>query len=341
VDENAADILTVSTALADTTSSFAQTFSLLGAESPGSAAFILNENTVQSGSRGTLATVFNGLEAADDDSSAAISVLQSVTDDQAQQITSLSVTTGDNTNSITSLFSVTDDLELRAALSLNANGVTTGYEIDGITSSIYWVAENFALVATDAGGTAYYPFAFSSGKIGFTGDVTIDGNLLVTGSVAYGPLAAGAASNSNADYTAGIATLSAGDDWTEVESADLAVIGGRPVKVSWALRVRWINLSGGDGGNVLVRIKRGATVIWDGTLVELPAQRLATVYDGGGSPTLNYVELGGRLNQIVASFIVDEAAPAGTHTYAIEVKPPAQETVTVAERALDLVERRR
>lgn len=340
VDDNEAAILTEQTARATQDDAFAQIFTLLGAEAGGGSAFILNEATVQAGSRGTLASVFNGLDVSIGDNASAISTLQSADATQASQLTSLTSTVGDNEASITSLFSVTDGLAARAALVLNVNGRITGYEIDGSTGSFIIAADSFAIAQASA-GSAFYPFVVDGSGVSINTDVSIDGDLLVDGSITYGPLSEGAASNSNADYTAGIATLSAGDDWTEVESAALTVIGGRPVKVAWALRVRWINLSGGDGGNVLVRIKRGSTEIWQGTLVELPAQRLATVYDGGGSPTLNYVELGGRLNQIVSSFIVDEAASAGTHTYSIEVKPPAQETVTVAERALDLVERRR
>jgi len=191
VDNNYSAFLQEVTARTDADSAFTELFQLLGAVAPGGEAFRLSVSTVEVGEDGPLVTVLSGLYAADADSASEIVTLQSASASQASQITSLSTTTDGITNSITQLFTVTDNLELRAALALSANGVVTGYEIDGITSSIYLVAQNFALVSTDAGGTAYYPFAIADGKVNFTADVSIDGNLMVAGTLKAGTIEAG------------------------------------------------------------------------------------------------------------------------------------------------------
>jgi|GEM_PF-1069780 len=336
VGNNEADILTEASARSTQDDAFAQLFSLLGASSGGGSAFILNEATVQSGSRGTLAQVFTGLNVSIGDNASAIGTLQTASSTQASQITSLVSTVGDNESSITSLFSVTDGLAARAALVLNVNGRITGYEIDGAAGSFIIAADSFAIAQASA-GTAFYPFVVDGSGVSINTDVSIDGDLLVAGSITYGPLADGAASNSNADYTED--NIAVSSTYVTVESAAIAVIGGRPVKVDWALRVFWANLAGGTGGAVDMRIRRGTTTVWEGQILNLPAQYQAQVYEASGTPTLSYVELGGYINEAISGFAVDESPPAGTLTYSIQVK--AAENITVSQRALDLVERRR
>ena len=176
--------------LSDADGSFGEKFDLLGVTNGTDTAFVLNKSTVQIGPDGTLASVLSGLQAADATNTSSIATLQTVTTGHASILTTLSNTSDDHDLSITQLFDISDDLALRATLVLNFNGVITGYEIDGIASSIMFSADHFGL-ATTAGGTTYYPFLISDGKIGFTGDVSMDGNLLVLGTVKANSIEAG------------------------------------------------------------------------------------------------------------------------------------------------------
>lgn len=182
VDDNEAAVLTNATAIAGVDFSFAQLSDTLGAYNGDESAFILNEFTVQAGSRGTLGSIFTGIEVSVGDNASSISTLQSVSSTQGSILTSLTSDVGGNSASITTLLSVTDGLAARAALVINVNGVLTGYDIDGSTGDFVIAATTFAIADT-SGSTPVYPFVYSAGLITMAANVRVGGNLIVDGTI--------------------------------------------------------------------------------------------------------------------------------------------------------------
>ena len=215
---------------------FASTFSLMGVELGGGSAFRLNEATVQTGARGTLASVFDGLFAAQGENASALSFLQEVSASYATQITELTNTTGGNTSKITSFLEVADGLSARAALALNVNGRITGYEINGALGSFIIAAEEFG-VAASIGGTAFYPFIVTADQIALNTDVQIDGSLIVNGSVTADQILGGAVTNGSA-WTGDANNLALKRTvWTTIASRTFTSQKGGPVLIFWSLNV--------------------------------------------------------------------------------------------------------
>lgn len=168
-------------------------FGYLGVARPGGAGWVLNETQVQVGTRGTIAQILTDLNAEDAAAQARItSEVSAITGPDgaiASAITAYSTVVGSNYASIVYVNTVRDGLEARAALVLNVNGRITGYEIDGTIGQFVVAAEYFA-VAQQSGGTPRLPFVINGTKIGFSGDVELDGGLLVTGTVTTTRIAA-------------------------------------------------------------------------------------------------------------------------------------------------------
>lgn len=146
VDENETAFLEEVAIRSGLTDTFGSYFTLLGAISGDETAWVLNESTVQTGSRGLLATYFAGLETTD----------------------------GTNTTQISLAFSAIADQEARAALEVNVNGVITGIEIDGITQEFIINAAALKLQALTAGGDPWVPFEIDGTSGAATFGDTID-----------------------------------------------------------------------------------------------------------------------------------------------------------------------
>lgn len=78
-------------------------------------------------------------------------------------------------------------LEAKYGVTLNVNGYITGFaqNNDGSSGSFVILADKFAVVdpSGDPAEPEYVPFAISGGKIVMTGSVSIDGDLIVSGSI--------------------------------------------------------------------------------------------------------------------------------------------------------------
>ena len=300
---------------------FANNFSLLGGKTLDGEGWILDEDIVEIGSRGPMVSVLNTLFSSSASSIASISTLAAASADQAELITDLTVVSGDNESSITQLFSITDGLELRAALALDLNGRITGYEIDGVTSTFVIAADTFA-VASAAFPTARFPFIVTASGIALNTDVTIDGDLLATGSVVAGVLAAGAV----ADYASGLtvshafvtnsAMSSAGHfaTLTRATTSPLTVVSGDAVEIRWAFR-----LSG-----------RAGVCNWFYYLIELlrdgspiAAETIQGIYQAGQSVNAvsqNMISTNQFKPDFRSGYFIDTPG-AGSRTYAIRISP--------------------
>ena len=284
-----AAIVTEQNVRADADSTFAGNFTLLGARRGNATGWVLNESSVDISSRGTFASVLNGLTTTDTNLSASV-----ITETNARisgdgilssQVTTVTTTANGNTASITSLITTTDGLSARAAVVINANGRLTGWDVNGSTSTFIIAAENFA-IASAAGGAAYYPMAISGGKIRFTGDVEVDGNLAVTGSFQTGSLAANATTLEADAFTAGSITIETSN--TLLQGVTLTTTGGRVV-INANFFLDFWHPQGG-GGNVTIFISRAGSFLFLDTFAAIGGDYLfgwqnITVVDYPGAGT--------------------------------------------------------
>jgi hypothetical protein len=175
--DNAAAIIAESVLRTDGDSALASTLALIGAQNGGATAFIMDTATVKVDSDGgdTFATRLSNLSAADSTNAADIVTIETVT--------------------IPGVESDVTALEARYGVLLNVNGYVSGFvqNNDGATGSFVILADKFAIVdaSGDPAETEYVPFLISGGKITMTGDVEINGSLLLNGSVVGSALVAG------------------------------------------------------------------------------------------------------------------------------------------------------
>ena len=169
------------TARANGDSALASTLALLGAENGGATAFILDTSTVKIDSDGgdTFATRLSALTAADDANSASISTIQSVTIPAIQ-------------TDVSDLESFQATAEAEYGVTLDVNGNVAGFKLiaNGSGSSSFVVAaEKFAIA--DPGNPDLQPFTVSGNKIVMNGDVSVNGSLILNGTVVGSALVAG------------------------------------------------------------------------------------------------------------------------------------------------------
>ncbi len=146
-------------------------------------------------------------------------------------IASANVTIAANTSAISSNDGDITALNARYGVSLNVNGYVSGFVLNnsGVSSDFVILADKFRVVdpSGDPSEPEYSPFSISGGKINMTGDVVINGSLLVNGSVTNTQindgtvrdteLAANAATEVYSDEAgSSSATLLSSNVWTEI-----------------------------------------------------------------------------------------------------------------------------
>lgn len=198
--------------------------------------------------------------------------------------------------------------------------------------------EAFWQVEAVAGGRAQlrvYADANGGGGVDIVGDVQIDGDLLVTGSVNTNQLAANAASAGTTVYNAGSVALTT--SWQDAAEVTLTMIGGA-AKIDFATYIAGQGVSAGT--NVLFRILRNGTEIRTGTLMLFPGEQ--TVYGGtvGENPYPVYTPVAGMFPAIH----IDTSGPTGSVTYKVQLKLATSGNTSYsdfAERLLAVTEFRR
>jgi uncharacterized protein YoxC len=107
----------------------------------------------------------------------------------AENITALSSTVGEHTTAITSTTSSLNGITGKRSITLNANGDVTGFEMlggGGSGSQVKFTTDNF--VVSGSGATDKKPFTISNGN------VSINGDLIATGTITSDQLSANAIS---------------------------------------------------------------------------------------------------------------------------------------------------
>lgn len=173
--------------------------------------------------------------------------------------------------------------------------------------------------------------------VDIVGDVSIAGDLLVSGSVTTGELAENA-------VTAGALTFAAGSigvggaNAVQVAQCGIAATGGN-VRIDF--NAAFSGYAGaGPGSNVSYIIKRNGTVIRTGTFVRAPGGYQASV--NGYQPELGngYVDIVPEMAGSYHAVFVDLAPPAGNHSYSVELDGQLA-SGSVESRTLALLELKR
>lgn len=149
--------------------------SLIGLANGDDSAFILNEDTVEIGSRGTMGTVLDALIVEDGELLAAITAEETARIDAdsaiVTSIETLELDLNGPTGSITLLQELTSDMQgdidAIVGLAIDVNGHVTGYRFanDGTTGSLTIVADEWAFVDPTDSGNVKVPFAYQAGVL--------------------------------------------------------------------------------------------------------------------------------------------------------------------------------
>ena len=134
---------------------------------------------------------------------------------QATSISNLTTTVGTNTASITTQSNSIDGIEANYGVKVDINGRITGFGLNSTaatatpTSQFYVIADKFAVVdPASTGSTPIVPFSIDGGQIVMTSDVTINGGLIVNGTISSEELAANSATFIASGASSGTVTLS-------------------------------------------------------------------------------------------------------------------------------------
>lgn len=217
---------------------------------------------------------------------------------------------------------------LSATVSTQATAIAL---LNGYTEA-RWVTT--AVAGTGRAQLEIYADANGGGGVDIIGDVKIDGDLLVTGSVTSSELGSNAASNGTVVYNAGSVTLST--SWQDAAEVTLSMIGGA-AKIDFAAYVA--GQGENSGTNVLWRLLRNGTEIRSGTLLLFPGEQ--TVYGGtvGVNPYPVYTPIAGMF----PAFHVDTSGATGSVNYKVQLKLNTADTTfsSFAERQMSVTEFRR
>jgi hypothetical protein len=176
-----ASITSEASARASADGAIASTIALMGAENGTQTAFILDTSTVKidSDAGDTFAFRLNALAVADGENSSAINTIQTVTIPGVQ-------------SDVTDLETFQTTASAEYGVTLDVNNAVSGFKLisTGAGSSKFLVAaDTFAIV--DPGNPDLQPFTVSGSKIVMNGDVSINGSLILNGSVIGSALVAG------------------------------------------------------------------------------------------------------------------------------------------------------
>lgn len=256
----------------------------------------------------------------------------------AASVTALTTTVNGNSATLTTFGESINGLQARQGVRLDVNGYVTGFvqNNDGAQGDFIILADRFAIVdpAGGAGQTAVVPFEVVSGNVRIGNDVSIGGDLIVDGSIQTGAIADNAVTRGNSAFIA--AATGVGTTSTQVASVSLTTTGGS-VRVDFGAAYAQDNGAVVAGIVVTYRIKRGTTVVRTGTYCEVPGIITAPVRASETAEVLGEVDLPGAVSGSFHVFAVDDAAPAGTHTYSVELQTSAG-TGLVESRQIGVIE---
>lgn len=299
IDQNTAAIVTEQTARADADSAIAADVTTLSARVDTAEAAIVTEQTAR----------------ADGDSA------------NATAISNLTTNVNGNTASIATVQSSVNGLQAKYGVTLNVNGHITGFaqNNNGQAGDFIVTADKFQIVAP-GGGTAQAPFTVEAGS------VKINGNLIVSGSISTGAIAAGAVSGANSSFTE--AAIGLGVPWVAVQSCALTTTTGSRVRVDFAGAFYHTNSNGGD---LAFRVKRNGTVIHSGILAILPIGDTIIIQDSETFQTIGTADIAAIISGNQSLFFMDNSPPAGNNTYTVELSGAG----TIQSRQMALLELKR
>ena len=231
----------------------------------------------------------------------------------ASDITALTTTVNGNTSTVTTLAASVNGIAARYGVSLDVNGYVTGFvqNNDGSQGDFIIMADRFAIVDPNGGPgqTPVIPFEVNNG------DVKINGNLVVAGTITSSQLALNSVTKGNSAYTQGNIGIPSGDVWTTVQSCSLTTSGGE-VKIDFC---GCYDRFGGGSTNVVYRIRRGSTTIREGTLVQVYGEQVVNIQSSETFQTIGTANIPYPTSGTYSIVAVDTTAPAGAHTYTVEL----------------------
>jgi hypothetical protein len=260
--------------------SYESNFTLLGAKNAAGTAWVFDGSTTYVDGTTTLAEHLNYVE----------SVL------------------GDGSISIAEINEQTTSLGGKITLSVNANNQVSGVDlgVNGTSSYFTIVSSAFQLVDISSGQTLI-PLSYADGAWTFTSNVTINGALIVSGSVGTGAIASGSITNTTySENTATTALGTVNGSPVQIGSLTLTDFSGMPVTVD--VTCTFINADGDHDQNLSIVLRR------DGTQVGEPFYCFARQNSAGFS--------GGAPITQPASFF-DAGASAGAHTWTVTAQVTA------------------
>jgi hypothetical protein len=252
----------------------------------------------------------------------------------ATSISNLSTTVGANTASISTIQTSVNGLSVRYGVSLDVNGFVTGFvqNNNGTSGTFDILATAFRV--TIPGSTPKTVFSVSGSNIEINNNVSINGSLVVSGTVNTTQLTANAATSGNFAYNA--ASVNMTTSYQDAVEATVTMVGGA-AKIDFACYVAGRGQSGGT--NILYRLLRNGTQIREGTLCLLPGEQ--TVYGGtiGDNPQPVYTPIAGMF----PFFVLDTSGQTGSVTYKVQLKAAMADYTycSFAERQLSVTEFRR
>jgi hypothetical protein len=258
---------------ANANASYESNFTLLGAKNAAGTAWVFDGATTYVDGTTTLADHLNYVE----------SVL------------------GDGSISIASIQEQTTALGGKITLSVNANNQVSGVElgVDGASSYFTIVSSAFQLVDTSSGQTLI-PLSYADGAWTFNSNVTINGSLIVSGSVGTGAIDPGSITNTTySESTASVSLGNVGSAAVQVGSLTVTT-SGAPLTVDVLVQIN--NTDGSHDNTATLTLER------DGTQISDPFYcftRQNSSSFSGGQPSSQF-----------APFF-DTGATAGSHTYSV------------------------
>jgi hypothetical protein len=220
----------------------------------------------------------------------------------ADHLTYVESVLGDGSISIASIQEQTTALGGKITLSVNANHQIEGLElgVDGSTSYFTIVSSTFQLVDVSSGQTLI-PLSYADGSWVFNSNVTINGSLIVSGSVGTSQIASGSITNTTySENTSATALGAVNGTPVQIGSLTLTDFSGTPVTVD--VMCTFVNADSNHDQNLSIVLYR------DGTQVGEPFYCFARQNSAGFS--------GGAPISQPASFF-DAGASAGAHTWSV------------------------
>ena len=197
---------------------------------------------------------------------------------------------------------------LLARVSVTESAIVT---LDGRVSAYYGIkvaaGTNIATIEAMASGGGV-----PSTVVITAGQIQLNGNVLVNGSVLTTSIAANAITTS-VDYEDD-SNVNVGSSWTDIGSASVPTPDAATrVLVSWS---SYIDAST-DGSLMEARILRDATVVWGPKSIAGNPPAFAYTFDTEG-----YIEYTPPFSGMVSAFDTDAPGAAGTYTYKIQFRVP-------------------